>query len=44
MKIGVAGSMQFTDKMVQICAELEKLGHETFMSSFGPRYTGKSAE
>lgn len=43
MKIGVAGSMQFTDKMFEVCEELEKNGHEVFMSSFGSRYRGKSA-
>ena len=42
MKIGVAGSMQYTEKMMEICAALEKLGHTTFMSKFGPAYVGKS--
>ncbi len=44
MKIGVAGSMQFTDKMIEICAELEKLGHTVFMSKFKDAYAGKSPE
>lgn len=44
MRIGVAGSMQFTEKMVEVCAQLKKLGHDVFMSSFGPNYIGKSAE
>ncbi|MCR4277803.1 MAG: hypothetical protein NUV80_02230 [Candidatus Berkelbacteria bacterium] len=44
MKIGVAGSMQFTEKMFEVYKELEKNGHEVFMSSFGSRYRGKSAE
>jgi hypothetical protein len=44
LKIGVAGSMQFTDKMYEACAALEKMGHVAFMSSFGPNYRGKSAE
>lgn len=44
MKIGVAGSMQFTDQMIQTCKELEELGHKTFMSGFKDRYAGKSAE
>jgi hypothetical protein len=44
MKIGVAGSMQFTDKMYEVCTALEELGHTTFMSGFGPNYLGKSAE
>jgi hypothetical protein len=44
MKIGVSGSMQFTDKMFEVCDVLKKLGHDVFMSSFGPNYIGKSAE
>jgi hypothetical protein len=44
MKIGIAGSMQFTDKMFDVAEKLKSLGHETFMSSFGERYAHKSAE
>ncbi|HTH72204.1 MAG TPA: hypothetical protein VL737_02465 [Candidatus Pristimantibacillus sp.] len=44
MKIGIAGSMQFTEEMFQTCEALEKLGHTTFMSMFGSRYVGKSPE
>lgn len=44
MKIGVAGSMQFTDEMIRACEELEKMGHTVFMSSFKDRYSGKSAQ
>lgn len=44
MKIGIAGSMQFTDKMIEFCDALEKLGHTVFMSGFKDRYVGKSAE
>jgi hypothetical protein len=44
MKIGVAGSMQFTDQMIKVCQKLEVLGHQAFMSSFKERYAGKSAE
>lgn len=44
MKIGVAGSMQFTETMVQVCNDLEKLGHRTFMSKFKDNYIGKSDE
>ncbi|MDP3992633.1 MAG: hypothetical protein Q8Q05_00195 [bacterium] len=43
MRIGVAGSMQFTEKMVEACDRLKKLGHSVFISSFGPSYIGKSA-
>jgi hypothetical protein len=42
MKIGVAGSMQYTEKMVEICEGLRKLGHEVFMSKFADAYVGKS--
>lgn len=42
MRIGVAGSMQFTEQMMAVCDELEKLGHETFMSKFKDAYVGKT--
>ena len=42
MKIGVAGSMQFTEQMVVTCERLKKLGHEPFMSKFGDSYLGKT--
>jgi hypothetical protein len=42
MKIGVAGSMQFTEKMVELCAELQKLGHQPFTSKFAEAYVGKT--
>jgi len=42
MIIGVAGSMQFTEKMIELCKDLEALGHQTFMSKFGADYVGKS--
>lgn len=44
MKVGVAGSMQFTEEMIHVCAELEKLGHTTFMSKFKDNYIGKTDE
>lgn len=34
--------MQFTDQMIAVCSELEKFGHEAFMSSFKDNYVGKS--
>lgn len=34
--------MQHTEKMMALCAELQKLGHEPFMSKFGPAFVGKS--
>ena len=44
MKIGVAGSMQFTEQMMGLCEQLEKLGHQAFMSKFGPYFVGKTDE
>lgn len=42
MKIGVAGSMQYTEKMIDLCNQLRSMGHEVFMSKFGAEYVGKS--
>ena len=42
MIIGVAGSMQFTEKMMELCKQLEGLGHPAFMSKFGPYFVGKT--
>lgn len=44
MKIGVAGSMQFTERMMELCEQLEAIGHEAFMSKFGPAFVGKTDE
>ena len=44
MIIGVAGSMQFTEKMMDLCQKLEAMGHKSFMSKFGPAFVGKSDE
>jgi hypothetical protein len=44
MRIGVAGSMQYTERMMELCDQLEKLGHQAFMSKFGPEFVGKSDE
>lgn len=42
MKIGVAGSMQYTEKMIEICDALRSHGHDVFMSKFGDAYVGKT--
>ena len=42
MKIGVAGSMQFTERMMELCIQLEALGYTVFMSKFGPHFVGKT--
>jgi hypothetical protein len=44
MKIGVAGSMQFTERMMELCEQLESLGHDVFMSKFAPYFVGKTDE
>ena len=44
MKIGVAGSMQYTERMMELCEQLEKMGHTVFMSKFGPQFVGKTDE
>ena len=42
MKIGVAGSMQYTEKMLDICEQLKKLGFTVFTSKFADAYIGKT--
>lgn len=44
MKIGIIGSMQFTDKMLEVREELNKLGHEAFVTDLHKSMVGKSAE
>ena len=44
MIIGVAGSMQFTERMMELCDQLRSMGHEVFMSKFGPNFVGKTDE
>ncbi len=42
MKIGVVGSMQHTDKMLALCDELRKLGHQPFITKFAPGMAGRN--
>jgi len=44
MKIGIIGSMQFTDKMVEYRDKLSELGHEAFLTNFHKTMINKSAE
>ncbi len=44
MVIGVAGSMQFTEQMTDLCQQLDSIGHNSFMSKFGPYFVGKTDE
>jgi hypothetical protein len=42
MKIGVVGSMQFTEKMIALRDELIKLGHDAFVTNLAEPFIGKS--
>src|SRR3972149_3396961 len=42
MRIGVIGSMQHTEKMFELKDNLEKLGHQVFVSKFAKAMVGKS--
>lgn len=44
MKVGVIGSMQFTERMSELCTDLDKLGHEAHMSKFAAAFFGKDDE
>jgi nucleoside 2-deoxyribosyltransferase len=42
MKIAICTSMVFTEKMLETKKELERLGHEVFVSGFVDAYVGKT--
>jgi hypothetical protein len=42
MKIGIIGSMQFTDKMVEIKNGLDKIGHKAFLTDLHKSMVGKN--
>jgi hypothetical protein len=44
MKIGIIGSMQFTDKMVEYRDKLCALGHDAFITDLHKSMVGKSDE
>lgn len=44
MKIGIIGSMQFVDKMMEVQKELLRLGHEAFTTSLHKSLTGRTSE
>lgn len=44
MKIGIIGSMQFTDKMLAMQEKLNKMGHEAFLTDLHKAMVGKNAE
>ncbi|MDP1759984.1 MAG: hypothetical protein Q8L01_00750 [Candidatus Woesebacteria bacterium] len=44
MKIGIIGSMQFTDKMVEFRDKLQELGHDAFITTLHKSMIGKTHE
>ncbi len=44
MKIGIIGSMQFVDKMLEIKEELKKLGHDAYVTNLHKPMVGKTKE
>jgi hypothetical protein len=44
MKIGIIGSMQFTEKMLEVQDELIKFGHDAFVTDLHKALVGKTDE
>ena len=44
MKIGIIGSMQYTEKMIEARDELIKHGHDTFVTNLASPFIGKTDE
>ncbi len=44
MKIGIAGSMQFTEKMLEVVDELRELGQDPFVTDLHKALVGKTDE
>ncbi len=44
MKIGIIGSMQFTEKMIEMRTELEAIGHTAFLTDLHHAFIGKTDE
>jgi hypothetical protein len=42
MKIGVVGSMQFTEKMIDIKNKLSEMGHDAFLTNLADPFVGKT--
>lgn len=42
MKIGIIGSMQFTDKMLYVKEQLQELGHDAFVTDLHEAMIGKT--
>ncbi len=44
MRIGIIGSMQFTEKMLEAREQLTALGHDAFVTSLAAPFVGKTDE
>jgi len=44
MRIGIIGSMQFTEKMVETRNKLSKMGHDAFVTDLHEAFIGKTDE
>jgi hypothetical protein len=44
MRIGIIGSMQYTEKMIEARDELVKLGHDAFVTNLASPFIGKTDE
>ena len=44
MRIGVIGSMQYTEKMLELRNQLIKMGHDAFITSLADPFVGKTDE
>lgn len=42
MKIGVVGSMQYTEKMLELRDKLAELGHDAFVTNLAAPFVGKT--
>jgi hypothetical protein len=44
MRIGVVGSMQYTERMLDLCAQLDALGHRAYVTTLAIPFVGKTDE
>jgi len=44
MKIGVVGSMQYTEKMIELRDKLNDMGHEAYVTTLSGPFIGKTDE
>lgn len=44
MRIGIIGSMQFTDKMLEVREKLREMGHDAFVTDLHKTMVGKTDE